>query len=63
MVDDLQIEADRAQGRFRELRDQCRRLTEIVEHTQRFAEALSEDTDPSRREAAAELIEIVGVPD
>lgn len=41
-------------------RTEHRHLTETVERTQRFAEALANDTDPSRREVAAELIEIVG---
>lgn len=43
-------------------RDEHHALAETVEHTQRFAEALAGDTDPSRREVAAELIAIVGVP-
>lgn len=36
--------------------------TETLEHAQRFAEALAGDNDPGRRGVAAELIEIVGVP-
>lgn len=35
---------------------------EIIDRAQRFAEVLAVDADPTRREVAAELIEIVGTP-
>ena len=38
-------------------------LEDVVEKVRRFAEALAADTDPGRREVAAELIDIVGTPE
>jgi hypothetical protein len=35
---------------------------EKLDRAQRFAEALADDADPIRRELAAELIAIVGIP-
>lgn len=62
-MDDCQAAADRVQSRYQELRDKCQHLSDIVDRVQRLAEALAADTDPSRREVATELIEIVGVPE
>ncbi len=56
MSDELLQEAERH-------REQDHARDETLERAQRFAEALAADTDPARREVAAELIAIVGSPD